>query len=476
MLSNIMFRAIIKGLLIGFIVLFLYAIIVNNVFAYELIADDIPYDGTVNSYSDDFRQSFIASTTNLSAVEFIPKTTYTNDAYFVLCKGDVTAGTCYNGGDWCMATSTNELIKLIYAPSESFTADVPYKLEYDSINLPELTIGEEYFFCFEDDGAQPTHFFQAYHTTTYPGESNLGANIDVDLKFYYNNSYGYDNYWTYDNPQDITGTFQNFSHVSGQTCLIGEQCNLWFSFTDDYVGSEVYLVPDEQNYQNPNYAVSSTTIIDILGNQNAVVLPSYNEEIDLSYCFYVDYLASSTQDILSCSINIHWVASSTFFQQLFDEHTLSIFENEDVCSDLQAPTSTSAFLSAVSSEWWMYNIQCSARKIGHFFFTPDVDSVQKTANQFFALKDEFPFSIYNQIYTATYNNNTSTSSISIPLYAYDMNGTKHDMGNLFDADDFSNSGFGNYWQTFIIPKIKIFMYIMLCLYFAWRVFKKSYAT
>lgn len=293
---------------------------------------------------------------------------------------------------------------------------------------------------------------------------------DSGTDYYWLDDLGYDGYWEQPSLESNLGydfvfeDFNNLSHALWQGCHINENCNVWFSFTDNLIGNDVYLVPDVQFQQNPNYAYGYTTIVDIPGNQNAIVIPGETSTSTKDYCFYM-VSNNGGDDFLSCDLQINWYDDG-YFCDIIDGWCTGEW-SLDPCHDMTAPTSTSIFLSAVSADWWMYNIECASKNVVHWMMTPDIDVLQGLGQNIYDLGNQFPINIYTQILDSFDNNRTATTTVMTPLWIINPDGSTTTIGNLTDKTQFENGiAYDLYMRLYDI--LEYVMYGLVVMYFIFR--------
>lgn len=257
--------------------------------------------------------------------------------------------------------------------------------------------------------------------------------------------------------------YPNIETVRQLLCYTNQQCNLWFTFSESAIGADVYAVPDRLYRQEPAFAVGATTIVEIPGQANAIVLPTYADATTTELCLYLDH---EITDTLHCGIDIHYMASTTFLNGLF-KNAYEDYDLDSVCNDLTAPTSTSLLLDAFSIDFWEYTLQCSTRKVWYWLMTPKPDTYRDLYNTMAELEQSFPINIYTGIKTQLDNNLSTSSAVqpnfNLPFWYPD--GSTTSLGNLLDIDSFEQGqGYELFMRLYNIVVITIwalFVYYLI---------------
>lgn len=242
---------------------------------------------------------------------------------------------------------------------------------------------------------------------------------------------------TYDSnfDYDLNQTFPDYNTIVSQTCIIGNECNIWFSFNELAIGYRMYLT----------YNASSTIISNSIASgivmaneywQNGIEVPAVDTEGTIKYDLLLD--AGSFGWNIKTGIAIKWI-DSDYWEELIQERFGADVEEycaEDViCADV-----------ATSSDFF-YGFNCGARKVLCWALAPTNNSKKYVVNSVTALEESFPF---NMIFTFLHRSNkiiddsqatTSTVTLGIPWKGEIVQGssTEYTILPIITADTVPNA-------------------------------------
>jgi len=239
----------------------------------------------------------------------------------------------------------------------------------------------------------PNHFTKYYNINdTFPSWRNW--NYDMVVYFSLDKSRinlnDYDeNITTYDFNLDIFEP--DFSTVNSQTCVIGEECRLWFSFNDLAIGYNMYLTLYE-GITSPSYAIASTTVEQNYFWQNYLIVPDVEEEAEIKYNLLLD--AGEYGYIGQTGIKINWLLGSTWDEII-----------GKTGADLDEYCNASTICAGISgnANTFLYGVQCGMRQTACYIFAPTAKSKEYISKSVSALEGSFPFNMYFDFINKTSN-------------------------------------------------------------------------
>lgn len=236
------------------------------------------------------------------------------------------------------------------------------------------------------------------------------------------------------------------------TCIIGQECNLEFSYPTSKVGDRVYLFASTSPLLLPGEEYASTTLTYSLTNTKRFSLASSSIEQLESY-----YLVNIDNEVNNFYETYHIIVS---FVELGIEDVLWTAYNADPCEDVAS--STGIFTSFKS------DVECALKKAIHWAIVPHPKYYTNLQNSVLNLKKEFPLNIYGNIKDSfdTYASTTATTSASIELTGF---------GGIFEEHggvtlDFSTIDDGDRSTLFyyIREAFNILLWVSLLTYFIFR--------
>lgn len=368
----------------------------------------------------------------------------------------------------CDATSTSRIIYVpnhwnisgvsLYGATEATSTEVSVNFDiYDEWDIligtkyftasdsyfPKWPSSSEYHFDFlQENNYNASTTKKVIITYTTDPASDYVCIIQATGKLWYKIWYEDTlDYWTYNPPPFTTDTY-GIETVNSQLCFTNEQCNLWFSFNDNAIDNKVYAVPDVQYQQNPTYAIGSTTVVEIMGMQNAIVLPTQTEEIRQQLCLYLEDIDDDDfgDELSNCGIGIIWRDRESWREQVYLQTGIATQSREtlvdEACNDLA--TTTWVFWDPTTWAGGMgYAIECGLRKVAIWAFHPSDEALQSIYNNTAKLTSGFPVNIGTAVYNIINDDRTTTTTLQAFPLVYSANG--EEMAYLFDADQFYNS-------------------------------------
>jgi hypothetical protein len=251
-----------------------------------------------------------------------------------------------------------------------------------------------------------------------------GSNVYSGFTKYFNINDSFPNWrnWNYDfavwfgNVGDFRGInydynlsdiYPDFNTVSSQICIMGETCNLWFSYNSLAIGHVMYLT-NYNEITSPTYAVASTTILSSVISQNFLTVPEPEAEANYKYNMFIE--AEGIGRFSKSGITIKWVSPETWNE--LNNITGVNFDNycsvETICSDV-----------ATSSDF-LFGVQCGMRQTVCWIFAPTEKSKVYFSNSVNSLQNSFPFNLYFSIVNtigsvAESHEDTEAEAIGIPF-------------------------------------------------------------
>jgi len=261
--------------------------------------------------------------------------------------------------------------------------------------------------------------------------------------------------------RDFSNTFgydlsAKIETVLGQTCFIGDTCNLYFSYNQAAIGDKVYLMYDTVTGQSIPNAIASTTIVMNEIMQNYLVVPAIATSSTQEYCLYLDHANGQT---LQCGIDVNWMTHDTF-DELFNR-----YDPDSACDDLTAPTSTDSWFSDWSIDSLSYTMQCAGRKFTYWMMTPHPDAYLEFEKSVNSLKQSFPISIYYDVKEQFDEAASSTETFATLNMPGIFSGIV-----LLSTSTISSSPASSMWTT-IYDSLETIIYAMVFFYFIYRIIK-----
>lgn len=473
-----MLKQIFKPIIISLAILFCYAFFIGQVSATEVDwIDNSTFEEYTSSYYSKFvGQSFNAtSSMYIFGIWFQPQSTGATNLTFNICRG-IPENT--DNDEDCSGIGQELIFATTTAKTFSSTALQVHYFSPD-INFCEFYGG--YYSSYVFITVKSSNINLKYATNNnYVGYSAINMDDENftagdDLVFRYRILDNEPSCLDYQNieteiikPTNFTGNVyiggDDISFIYKEICFIDEQCYFWFSYSPNFIGDDIYFVPDVAGQQNPIYSWASTTIVEIPGYQNAVVLPIESSPVSYDGCLYRVGNNGNT-DGLYCGTTVEWVASSTYFNYFFDN--FDPYDISSACEGMTAPTSTSSWFDSFSIDFWEYTIGCSLRKTSYWLFTPHDEVYLAMGENINKLTNSFPVSIVNQIYNEYNTSITSSLTPEFNLLYWEPGGATSSMGNLLDTDNFQNSvGYDLFSQ--IYGGIENVLWALMIVYFIFR--------
>jgi len=251
----------------------------------------------------------------------------------------------------------------------------------------------------------------AYFLIRSPYDTNFnvqeGVNFHTEMTPRFSVSYNqYDIYGVYevDNPPAwdgdvLVGSEQPLDPNYTNLCFIGQSCLLWFGYSFDSIGADVYLLPgdgtspDDSEF-SPRSLIEGSTLKDYF------TLSEPATAVTEEYCLYLDYPDRTDIDKIYCGIEVKW---------LFDDFVSNRFTDcaADVCLDVASSTGTFDDLR--------YGVECGLRKAGAWMICPSDNSVIEFAQSYYTLQNSFPLSVLNQVRKQAQRIDLATTSMQIAL-------------------------------------------------------------
>jgi hypothetical protein len=243
----------------------------------------------------------------------------------------------------------------------------------------------------------------------------------------------------YDDPSDtFLQGYPKITTVNSQICWLNTECKLWVYYNNPAVGGHVYLTPDVQYQQTPDYALASSTLLDGLPQYTYMLLPQKATSTKIDYCVYYKDAYSGYGDQVNCGITISYESTSTFEARL-DDSGLSDFCNPlNICSDLSSTTEP------------LYSIACGARYIGCWLVVPSSSAKRFAVNTISGFEANFPFNTFFSItnaFNTSLTNSASTSPqvLSIPFIRKTATGSEYYLLPVLATTSMANAiGQSNY--------------------------------
>lgn len=243
-------------------------------------------------------------------------------------------------------------------------------------------------------------YWEYRNDSYYPGrhwDVKTSYYADNDLTSYYN---------TYD--YDLAIDYPDFNTVVSQVCMIGEDCNLWFSFNDLAVGYPMYLLYSASSTV-PTNAISSMTVTATSYFQHKISVPAIGIESEVKYDLLLD--ADEYGWTVKSAIIIKWIEPDYWENLITDRYGEAV---EEYCAEVTVCADV-----ATTSDFF-YGVTCGARRTICWVFAPSANSKKYIANAVTGFEESFPFNLYftfvNRISNIVSNQATSTTeSIGIPF-------------------------------------------------------------
>lgn len=209
----------------------------------------------------------------------------------------------------------------------------------------------------------------------------------------------------YDYTLDLS--YPDFNSVTSQTCIIGQQCNLWFSFNALAVGYPMYLTYYASS-TIPSNAISSTLVTASEFWQNAVTVPAVSTSTEIKYNLLLDGGAYGWTT--KTGIIIKWVDGDYWEELLQDKYGADLAEYcaEVVVCDGIATTSS-----------FLYGVQCGMQKTICWTFAPTNNSKKFIINSIKGIEESFPFNLYftfiNRLASIADNQTMTANVLTVPF-------------------------------------------------------------
>ena len=293
----------------------------------------------------------------------------------------------HTSGDWIYWDLSSETVT--YASGTKLYFNI-------SSNAPSSTGG--YKIVYKADNGDD--YWEYRNDSYYPSrhwDLKTSYFADNDLTSYYN---------TYD--YDLAIDYPDFNTVVSQVCMIGEDCNLWFSFNDLAIGYPMHLLYSASSTV-PYNAINTVTVTATSYFQNSISAPSIGSPQEVKYDLLLD--ADVYGWTVKSGIIIKWIEPDYWENLITERYGEGVQEycaEETVCSDV-----------ATTSDFF-YGITCGARRTICWVFAPSANSKKYIANAVTGFEESFPFNLYftfiNRISNIVLSQATSTAeSIGIPF-------------------------------------------------------------
>lgn len=201
--------------------------------------------------------------------------------------------------------------------------------------------------------------------------------------------------------------FPDFATVNSQTCMIGQNCNLWFTYNNLSVGDVMHLVYYASS-TIPSNSISSTTITQTSNWQNKISVPAVTVEGDVLYnMLLVDPVYGY---IIKTGIAVKWVDDDYWNDLIKEKYGADVEEfcaEAVICADV-----------ATSSDFF-YGFNCGAREALCWALSPTNNAKKYALNSVKALEESFPFNMIfiflHRLDTIIKDQEQSTSTIDMPF-------------------------------------------------------------
>lgn len=240
-----------------------------------------------------------------------------------------------------------------------------------------------------------------------PGIMNYRAYYDTDNNITQNTNYDY----------SLAADYPDFNSVISQTCVIGQDCNLWFSFNELAIGYPMYLIYYASS-TIPANAISSKLITSDISWQNAIAVPQVSTTTEVKYNLLLD--GGTYGWNVKTGITIKWVESDYWENLIIEKYGADITQycaEEVICDGV-----------STSSDFF-YGVTCGFRQGLCWFLSPTAGSQKYIANSLAAFENSFPFNLYFGFITRTEAiigaEATTTDGLTMPFI--DTNGEVIDL-------------------------------------------------
>lgn len=272
--------------------------------------------------------------------------------------------------------STNELISTKFFAASS----TPYWAVYPSASQTKF------------DFLSLTHYTAATSKRVHVTITDVSGNVAVisgdgtNLTFwneYYDDEEDYylpdeTSYENYDYSLDQTSP--DFATVNNQSCVIGDECRLWFSFNELAIGYPMYLTFYASTTIPENYIASTTLAASPLW-QNYLVIPDHAAGT-VKYNLLLD--AADYGWVVKTGINVKWFTLdewNDYMDSLFGDIQEEWCGETTVCADI-----------ATTSDFF-YGVQCGFQKVICWTFNPTENSKKYILNGIESVENSFPFNL-----------------------------------------------------------------------------------
>jgi len=246
-----------------------------------------------------------------------------------------------------------------------------------------------------------------------------------------------------DSTGDVVVMGDKFTFENPLYCTIGYTCKLWFNYNLDNVGDTVYLVDED-----------ITTVItsqELIGGRllkDYLNIPAETESKTVNYIVVDEGSASTT----AYQLQVIWSDENTALLDLFAQYNC-----ENICNDL-----------ATSTNLWEqidYGLQCATRKGICWLFVPDQNTLISFSESINTIKNNFPFTVYNQIKTNIFDIDLSSTTAT----TIETNNIVPGLDVVLASSTMMTTAWGSVWTSFY-QALTYIVYLLGFSYFVWRLF------
>lgn len=231
------------------------------------------------------------------------------------------------------------------------------------------------------------------HFTFFGASTNL---------IYLDNFFGFSDTINYD--FSLSATEPDFNSVYNQSCIIGNDCKLWFSFNSLAIGWPMYLSYYASSTIPANFIASTTITVTPIW-QNYVLVPQVATSQTIKYNLT---LIADNNWYVKTGIGIRWFSQEEWDEFIDERHGAHhvYCDEAEVCAGVATSTD------------FLYGVNCGFRKVICWAFEPTEGSQQYILDSITSVEESFPFNLlfsFNTNMSAAISN-AATNDSSIDMF------------------------------------------------------------